>query len=498
MNKAAIIGTEKFPLYLSASEQSIRSSFFQGVFMFEKLIFIAAAAILIPLYVSANPVSPYAYPVISEVQWIDSLKWSIELSNVVWSSVKRACTTDVVKLYIASSKKTYSTRIYFNDAGLGVLTRSSITAIPEIEKVMIMRIDTIFIPDHEVANPQYPNDGWKCAIKNLKSGYSLIGFQGPKYIESSRSSIGAVGNYTTIHHLCIIDRGGNPLPRINAYDRTVSSDGAQYPVYIKYSCKGATDTNGLIALSTAIGSSWDTYLSDSILRTYATSYINFYFDTIPYRYYPVCPTWRCNYIDTSFECNDTFMVKPNYQKITIVDNEGTPYQEITPKLYGGPFGAASGPGTFLFRFFPRSSGFPIEFYRNTDNALVAACTCSYVDTGDTLFKTLIATSTVTIRAPKEALSGSTAGPAFSILVSAPGDVSFIFTTYGSVDHASIGVYSIDGRKAMAINAYSRAPGTHTVHWNGCNASGKKLAPGNYICKMFFGGRVVASKRVSIF
>ncbi len=171
------------------------------------LLFLAAAFSL-----PANPISPYSVPVISEVQWTDPTHWSIEVSNRFWTATTDSCLNGFVKLYIASRKKMYDTRICFNDSGFGVLTMSSIIPAPGDTPGYIMKNDTIYIPDPEVPGAQFPETGWSCAIHNLREGYSLLGFRGPEYFETVRSSIGSAGNYTTVHHLSILDQNGDPFP----------------------------------------------------------------------------------------------------------------------------------------------------------------------------------------------------------------------------------------------------------------------------------------------
>jgi hypothetical protein len=464
--------------------------------MKKRWIAIVAVVCAVPLLLPANPISQYDYPVISEVQWIDSSQWSIELNNAMWFSVKRSCTTDVIKLYIASSKKNYSTRIYFNDSGLGVLTRSSLTEIPQAQPVTIGKIDTIFIPDPEAADAQYPNKGWKCPINNPKTGYSLIGVEGGGFVQSSRTSMGTKGNYTTIHHLHLIDRDGRPIPNVHAYSKSIHSDMGIYPTYIYYYGKGTSDTNGVMTLSAGIGGGWGVYLTDLVL---AYSYALRPDINVNYaKFDPVYPGWSCGYIDTAVERNDTLMIKPNYQKVTVVDNEGTPYPDLTPRSLAALVGTCIGPGVYVVRLFPKSGAYTIDFYRNTDNVIVAACTCSYVDTCDTLCKTVVAASTGAVRAPAQAFSGNASRVAFSVLGSASGGIHFIIATRCPVDRASIEVRSIDGRTAGTVDVPSGAPGTHTVHWKAVDASGKKIAPGNYICRVLFDGKAVASRKASIF
>lgn len=454
----------------------------------------------------ANPINPYVtYPAISEVQWIDSATWSIELDKTVLTSLSNAifcssleepCTTTTVRLYLTSSKQVYSTRVVFNDSGLGVLTPSSITRIPATRQVLIRSIDTIFIPDpsydeSEPIDSLFPYQGWICPIYEPKSGNSLIGCKGGVFISSSRSSIGTRGNYTTIHHLHIINRNNRPIINtLYAYTETKGQSNLGFPTFT-FSLIATSDANGVMTFPANLGNDRTLALQEySIGSTYTYNPIESGNLFPPFYAWPC--TWESIYIDTILECTDTLHYKPNYQKIRIIDPTGIPLKDLSSSSPGEEIGT----GEFLFRLFPGYSH-SINFSNST--ATVAQCTCSYVDTSDTLLRTLTSSFT-NVKTPSGNIS-SLRGSAklFSIIGKlSDGVLRFVIAAQRPFRHAAIKVYTANGRIVTIIDVPSKIYGTYTVRWNGNTLSGKKLSSGNYICKLLFDGKVVASQMVPFF
>jgi hypothetical protein len=468
-----------------------------------KLILFTVIFSILPIITPANPINPHIYPAISEVQWIDSANWAIELDNTAWAKINHTlfcdslfdpCTTTAIRLFLTSSGRTYSTRVVFNDSGLGVITPSSITGISDTEQVLIRSIDSIFIPDPgyttESIRSLIPYDGWLCPINKPISGTSLIGCEGGTFVSSSRSSIGTRGNYSTIHHLYVIDRDDHLISWLYPYSVTSGHTTRGYPMYT-YSSTGYTDTNGVITFTAGIGSDQTLSLFDySIGSSYTYEPIESGDLYGPF-YVSQC-TWGCNYVDSATECNDTLYYKPNYQKIRIVDPAGIPVEGLNSH----PRGKETVTGEFLFSLFPGYS-YSIQFV--SSNVTVAACTCSYIDTKDTLTRTITSTQT-SITTPSKSNSGNAnISDDFSIIGYLPGgNPRFIISAHTSFRHGAIIIYTANGRIVASISLPSKASGTHTLRWNGTTLSGEKLSPGNYMCKFTIDGTTFASRTVPVF
>jgi hypothetical protein len=198
--------------------------------------------------------------------------------------------------------------------------------------------------------------------------------------------------------------------------------------------------------------------------------------------------WQCNYVDSLPECSDTLHYKPNYQKISIVDPDGIPLEGLTSYLRGKEIGT----GEFLYTLFP-GCGSPIEFH-NTYST-VALCTLSYVDTGDTLCRTITG-SVTSVKNPSESISNLMGTTQLFSVINNTSDCGsrFIIATPTSFRHATIKVYTTNGRVVATIDIPSKTPGTHMVSWN----EGTKLSPGNYLCKLSVDGKEIASRNVPFF
>jgi len=63
-------------------------------------------------------------------------------------------------------------------------------------------------------------------------------------------------------------------------------------------------------------------------------------------------------------------------------------------------------------------------------------------------------------------------------------------------HVSLAVYSVTGRRVATLVDGARGPGRHQATWRGCDAGGRPMASGTYVCRLIADGRV-QSVRVSL-
>ena len=172
--------------------------------------------------VSGNPVNPYDFPFISEVQMTDSIHWSIELDFKAIRGIRRIplppCTTSNLWLRVASTGEFFSTKVIFDTAGIAVLTRSSIAGVPNSKKVAIQKSDTIQILD-SLQSQIFGWNAWRFVIRPVKPGHSLVNASnGFDPFETARPSIGNRGTYTTFYQLLLLDDRNKPAPNRFVYD----------------------------------------------------------------------------------------------------------------------------------------------------------------------------------------------------------------------------------------------------------------------------------------
>ncbi len=48
---------------------------------------------------------------------------------------------------------------------------------------------------------------------------------------------------------------------------------------------------------------------------------------------------------------------------------------------------------------------------------------------------------------------------------------------------SVKIYSLNGQELVTLHSASVGVGEYTVHWNGTDAFGRKVASGTYFCKL---------------
>ena len=263
---------------------------------------------------TANPVSVYTLPVISEVQMTDSTHWSIELggsSNIavgfhpltfLFPCLRPPCSTSLFRLRIVSSGKIYTTKFFVNNDSIAVLTRASVTGIPLAEEVVIQDNDTIQVLDTMWNDSIQQYYCWSFIVRPVKPGNSLVDFWGGGVtpstgydwrnpFETSRPSIGSRGNYTTTHELCLMDSLHNTLSEVWIYEDSYDNN---YGVYFTLFRRKLTSTltyTDVVSLAT---------LNDRLALSC---------DSIPLAFTIFPPAsslpWTGTYIDTTLSLKDT-------------------------------------------------------------------------------------------------------------------------------------------------------------------------------------------------
>ncbi len=54
---------------------------------------------------------------------------------------------------------------------------------------------------------------------------------------------------------------------------------------------------------------------------------------------------------------------------------------------------------------------------------------------------------------------------------------------GGQPGVSVKIYSLNGQELVTLHSASVGVGEYTVHWNGTDAFGRKVASGTYFCKL---------------
>jgi hypothetical protein len=268
---------------------------------------------------SANPIfiDPYAAPFISEVQKTDSVHWAIELDDAgnCVSAIRPPCVTSILMLRVASSKKIYNFKTTFDTARIAVLTQDSIFGIPKTEKVVIRPFDTVQILDTGWQDTGYKlNLKWSFPVRPVAPGNSLVDFWSKNSyssnntppFETTRSSIGSKGNYSTLHQLYLMDQNGNPLPQVYIYryiyvmDYTMGMGSAfRVALFLRKITSSMTFLDSIPLKKTG-----DTlaFCSDSFTQNYGGPYSSVL------KWPPSNYQWSGAYIDTVVSMNDTIVL----------------------------------------------------------------------------------------------------------------------------------------------------------------------------------------------
>ena len=156
-----------------------------------------------------NPIDPYSLPFISEYMMTDSINWTIELDLNEAMTMRAPCTTNVLKLRIASHQTIFPIKAVFDTAGIALLRRNSITDGSGGQYVTIRVTDTIQILDSMWNDSNNRWRAWIFYVRPVKTGNSLVNMgKNNGSFETTRPSIGSRGNYVTDYTLYLLDLSG--------------------------------------------------------------------------------------------------------------------------------------------------------------------------------------------------------------------------------------------------------------------------------------------------
>lgn len=261
--------------------------------------------------VAGNPIMIPNLPLISEVQMTDSIHWEIELDGKIAIFnrgfyqpgyqvlyVHPPCSVNFLRFRIASSKKIYTFKTYFDTSAIFVLTRASITGIPQSEDVAIHANDTIQILDTTWADTNATI--WNSSsmiIRPVKPGNSLVNLWYGRIspVETTRPSMGSRGNYTTVYNLFLRDSLNNVPSKVYVHSLGYSSS---YDAYLVESIGNRLADPSVYSVMVSLlnSSEWRGFLCDSVVQY-----------GIPPNYFPGTK-WSANYVDTVFSVNDTIIL----------------------------------------------------------------------------------------------------------------------------------------------------------------------------------------------
>ena len=273
---------------------------------FLAIIFFLGIIINVP----ANPINPYNSLFISEVQITDSIHWAIELDgrNCFRYAQNPPCSISVLRLRICSSGEILNFKTFFDSTNISVLTRSCITGVPETENVSIQPIDTIMILDTMwTINGNWKMSAWSFPVRPVKAGHSLINIGAGKLpFETVRTSIGSLGNYTTVYNLIILNSQKQIVPFLRCYQYYCY----EMPDICYYQYKFTTDSTGTLKLLAGLfDNSGPIYFADSNTDTPVVN--------SPHSFEVA---WSNTYIDTVFQIKDTIIIPPS---TSIVSRQNT-------------------------------------------------------------------------------------------------------------------------------------------------------------------------------
>ncbi|MBN1759356.1 MAG: hypothetical protein JW863_13600 [Chitinispirillaceae bacterium] len=167
----------------------------------------------------ANPISHYDLPMFSEFQSSGNIDWIIELggNGGLRKIIACPCTTSRFSLRINSSGEIFKTQLSVNSTGIALLTRNSIVDAPQETIIAINRADTVQLLDSMWNDSSCSECFWQCVVHPVKPGNSLAICADGSTFETTRPSIGSIGNYTTSFQIVCMDSLKNPIPDVEVF-----------------------------------------------------------------------------------------------------------------------------------------------------------------------------------------------------------------------------------------------------------------------------------------
>lgn len=217
------------------------------------------------------------YPIITEVQVIDSLNWYIEIDisrllNSCLNDVSVPCSTSIFCLTKGIMSTEYKTKIYINENGFGVIAPKNI--IGDSKFKIYNRNNEFQLQMHKDSL----NGIWEMCIDTLPPNQSLCIYdyynlhysnQYLSYARCLKPSIGSPNIPTD--YLCKItgkikDIHGTPVPKINVYSMSEgpTNNSAKYSFACsEFSASSMSDSTGRFALKNLIA---DYYIVGAYIR----------------------------------------------------------------------------------------------------------------------------------------------------------------------------------------------------------------------------------------
>ncbi len=253
---------------------------------------------LIMLFTShlfSNPIDIFAYPMISEVERLSDEQWTVELGGCPFNDVLYLNNTDTIlnlQFKTSSSNQEWDVSVPFNSFNIGLLTPEYFINIGPNEKVFIKEHDTVFV--------SLPINGqqlafWRFVVFPVKPGHTLLG-TGVGSFETSRPSIGEMGNYTTSFKLLLLDSLNKPFTSMHVYYKYYKPMSTTPDFY--YS--GTPDNNGWFTVAATIYES-ESYM---LVQNYVdVTHPNYFWDLYDQTYFD----YYTYYLDTAYQIKDTII-----------------------------------------------------------------------------------------------------------------------------------------------------------------------------------------------
>ena len=458
----------------------------------------------------SNPISMFDIPAISEVYWVSPTEWYIEIDGSVCleiSGESPPCTSSAFSLFIDNSPNVsgrvteddeeYPVTLIFNDKGYAVLSRESLSGIPEQVPVEIQNDVSIrLLYSGEAPYFEY----WSFQLRKTAPGNSLVtleNFEEP--FETSRRSLGSRGNYSTRYEITVLDKNAVPIPGLRCGLKCEKQDN-----FSNFLTVGDINDKGLVTFDIPLSAAEQTIRFSLFDYSAGQSSQHTPFSSACQCNYSQADTLRkarCTLPVTYYEltvCDKDFNVLPKLIATRTYCPEDTdPSSSLCDSGYVGceyfPPSSPDQSATTLYkiRVYEKESPVTFSFFREVryDYRIPydASWTGTYFDTSEVLRDTVIITPVQSEKRPM-VLSGKKAG--LTALPAGNDEILFVVTTPEALYNAAVSLFTLSGKCLKKQHITLDGAGTHTVKWQ----SGQ-ISRGSYICRLETGRDIIATEQI---